>query len=62
MGGSDLDALRTRNYTTLRSMGSEMLEGRIEREFEAYLDEVLLQLEGNDDEDVSSILAILRRL
>lgn len=61
LGGSNLDALRTRNYTTLRSMGSEMLEGRIEREFEAYLDGVLLQLEGNKDEDVSSILAILRR-
>ncbi|RYG88209.1 MAG: ATP-binding protein [Alphaproteobacteria bacterium] len=61
LGGSDLDALRTRNYTTLRSIGSEMLEGRIEREFEVYLDEVLLELEGNSDEDVSSILAILRR-
>ena len=61
LGGSDLDALRTRNYTTLRSMDSAMLEGRIEREFEAYLDEVLLKLEGNSDEDISSILAILRR-
>lgn len=61
LGGSDIDALRTRNYTTLRSMGSDMLEGRIEREFEAYLDEVLLKLAGNTDEDVSAILAILRR-
>jgi hypothetical protein len=61
LGGSDLDALRTRNYTTLRSMGSEMLERRIEREFEAYLNGVLLKLEGNSAEDVSSILAILRR-
>lgn len=61
LGGSDLDALRTRNYTTLRSMGSELLEGRIEREFETYLDEVLLRLKGNVDEDVSSILTILRR-
>ncbi len=61
LGGLDLDALRTRNYTTLRSMGSELLEARIEREFEAYLDDVLLKLEANTDEDVSSILAILRR-
>lgn len=61
LGGSDIDALRTRNYSTLRSMGSKMLEGRIEREFEAYLNEVLLQLKGNNDEDVSSILKILRR-
>lgn len=61
LGGSDLHALATRNYTTLRSMGSDMLDGRIEREFEAYLDEVLLKLDGNTDEDVSSILAALRR-
>lgn len=61
LGGSDINALRTRNYTTLRSMGSEMLEGRIEREFETYLDAVLLRLKDNNDEDVSSILAILRR-
>lgn len=61
LGGSSLEALRTRNYTTLRSMGSDMLEGRIEREFEAYIDEVLLKLEGNSDEDISAILAILRR-
>ena len=61
LGGSDLNALRTRNYTTLRSMGSDILGSRIERDFEAYLDEVLLKLDGNTDEDVSSILAILRR-
>jgi hypothetical protein len=61
LGGSNLEALRTRNYTTLRSMGSEILEGRIEREFETYLDEVLLKLEDNSNEDISSILAILRR-
>lgn len=60
-GGPNLEALRTRNYTTLRSMGSDVLQGRIEREFEAYIDEVLLKLEGNSDEDISAILAILRR-
>ena len=61
LGGSDPDALRTRNYTTLRAMGSDMLEGRIEREFRTYLDGVLLKLERNSAEDVSSILAILQR-
>ena len=61
LGGSDSDALRIRNYTTLRSMGGDMLGSRIEREFEAYLDQVLLKLQANTDEDVSSILAILRR-
>ncbi|MDP1985857.1 hypothetical protein, partial [Phenylobacterium sp.] len=61
LGGSDLEALQTRNYTTLRSMGSDILEGRIERNFDAYLDEVLLKLEGNSCEDISCILAILRR-
>lgn len=61
LGGSNLEALRTRNYTTLRSLGSDILEARIERDFEVYLDEVLLKLEGNSHEDISSILAILRR-
>lgn len=61
LGGSNLEALRTRNYTTLRSVGSDVLEGRIERDFEVYLDDVLLNLEGNSHEDISSILAILRR-
>jgi hypothetical protein len=61
LGGSNLEALRTRNYTTLRSMSSNILEGKIEREFDAYLEEVLLKLEGNSDEDIPSILAILRR-
>jgi len=61
LGGSDIDALRKRNYTTLRSMGSEILEGKIESEFEGYVDEVLLNLEHNTEEDAPSILAILRR-
>jgi hypothetical protein len=61
LGNSDLDALRTRNYTSVRSIGSDILDGRIERDFEVYIDEVLLKLEGNTDEDVSSILAILQR-
>ncbi|MFN7106771.1 MAG: hypothetical protein ACK4MY_00985 [Brevundimonas sp.] len=61
LGGSNLEALRTRNYTTLRSVGSDILEGRIERDFEKYLDDVLLKLESNSHEDMSSILAILRR-
>lgn len=61
LGGSNLESLRTRNYTTLRSMGCSILERRIEREFEAYLGNVLLKLEGNSGEDISSILEILRR-
>jgi len=61
LGGSNLEALCTRNYTTLRSVGSDILEGRIERDFEKYLDDVLLKLGSNSHEDMSSILAILRR-
>lgn len=61
LGGSNLESLRTRNYTTLRSLGGDILEGRIESDFQSYLDDVLLKLEGNSHEDISSILAILRR-
>jgi hypothetical protein len=42
-------------------MGSDFLDSKIEREFGAYLELVLLKLEQNSAEDESSILAILRR-
>lgn len=61
LGGLNPEALQTRNYTTLRSVGSDILEDRIDREFGVYLDEVLLKLDRNSEEDISSILAVLRR-
>lgn len=59
--GHDVEALRTRNYTTLRSANDAVLMNRIERDFEVYLKDVLLGLPENGGEDAPAILAVIRR-
>jgi len=59
--GQDVEALRTRNYTTLRSANDAVLMDRIERDFKAYLKDVLLGLPDNGKEDAPAILAVIRR-
>lgn len=61
LGGSDVEALRRRNYTTLRAARSRILNDRIEREFATYFEWVLLRIESNSEEDASSILAVASR-
>lgn len=61
LGESNLNALRTRNYTTLRASGNSILIERIERDFNLYLDEVLLKLPNNASEDASAMLAVVQR-
>lgn len=57
----DLEPLRTRNYTTLRSANAAVLNDRIERDFEFYMKDVLLALPENREEDTTAILAVIRR-
>ena len=59
LGEADLEELRARNYTTLRSKNDAALLKRVERDFQLYLQNVLLELEGNSEEDALAILAIL---
>jgi hypothetical protein len=59
LGRNDLESLRTRNFTTIRSTNNEALMERVERGFDLYFSDVLLELEENSKEDVSAILAVI---
>ncbi|MBO1897603.1 ATP-binding protein [Shewanella sp. BF02_Schw] len=56
---NDLEPLRTRNFTTIRSTNNTALLERVERDFERYLCDILLELEGNSEEDTPAILAVV---
>lgn len=61
LGQSDIQSMRLRNFSTIRSMNSATLITRVERDFDIYLHEILLKLQENSEEDVPAILAILRQ-
>lgn len=61
LGQSDLKSMRERNFTTIRSMNNIALTKRVERNFDVYLKDILLELQENSKEDVATILAILSR-
>lgn len=60
LGENDLEQLRERNFTAIRSTNNTTLMTRIERDFERYLQDILVVLEGNSKEDVPAILAVIR--
>jgi len=59
LGENNLGLLRERNFTTIRSTNNKTLMMRVERDFERYLRDVLLELQGNSKEDESAILAVV---
>ncbi|OZI52406.1 YobI family P-loop NTPase [Bordetella genomosp. 4] len=59
LGQNDLNSMRERNFTTIRSTNNATLMKRVERDFNRYLRDILLELHGNSEEDVPAILAIL---
>jgi hypothetical protein len=61
LGHADHEGLRTRNYTTVLEAAHEALTARIERDFDLYLNNILLNLEGNTEESVGAILAVINR-
>ncbi|MCZ0928682.1 ATP-binding protein [Halomonas janggokensis] len=61
LGENDLDPLRERNFTALRSTNNATLMERVERDFDRYLSDILLPLPGNSKEDASAILAVVCR-
>jgi hypothetical protein len=60
LGENDLEPLRERNFTAIRSTNNTNLIKRVERDFDLYLHDILLGLQGNSKEDVPAILAIVR--
>lgn len=59
LGHSDFKSIRTRNFTTIRETNSATLMERVERDFNLYLRDILLELQENSEEDVPAILAVL---
>lgn len=60
LGESDLESMRERNFTTIRSANNTTLMKRVEGDFDRYFSDVLLELEENSKEDASAILAVIR--
>ncbi|PTC00787.1 DNA-binding protein, partial [Thalassospira xiamenensis] len=56
----DLEPMRERNFTALRSTSSTTLMKRVERDFDRYLNDILLELQDNSKEDAAAILAVIR--
>ncbi|WP_319412649.1 ATP-binding protein [uncultured Cohaesibacter sp.] len=61
LGETNLTAFHQRNYTTIRSITDPTLMTRVERDFDLYLSDVLLELDNNSEEDVAAILDVLCR-
>jgi hypothetical protein len=59
LGRSDVEGLHRRHFSSLREIGNRPLLDRVGEEFEVYFENVLSQLEGNDDEDLSALLELL---
>lgn len=59
LGENDLEQLRERNFTAIRSKNNTALMKRIERDFDRYLHDILVVLEGNSKEDAPAILAVM---
>ncbi|WP_328585769.1 ATP-binding protein [Photobacterium aquimaris] len=55
----DVNMLNTKNYTTILSTKNSILIGRVERDFEYYLRNILLVLDNNSEEDLSAILVAI---
>lgn len=60
LGENDLEPLRERNFTAIRSTNNATLMKRLERDFDRYLRDILLELQGNSKEDAPAILAVVR--
>jgi hypothetical protein len=60
LGEKDLGPLREMNFTAIRSTNNITLMKRVERDFDCYLRDILLELQGNSKEDVPAILAVIR--
>lgn len=61
LGETNLTAFRKRNYATLRSITDPALMTRVERDFDLYLSDVLLDLDDNTEEDAAALIDLLCR-
>lgn len=62
LGNSDLETMHNKNYSAIKSSNSPVLINKVENNFEFYMRNVLLKLEGNSKEDVSTIVDVVGRV
>ena len=60
LGENDLEPLRERNFTAIRLTNNAILMERVERDFDRYFSDVLLEMEENSKEDAPAILSVVR--
>lgn len=60
LGENDLKPMRERSFTTIRSLKNTILMEQVERDFDRYLHDILLELPENSKEDAPAILAVVR--
>ena len=61
LGIEDRACLQKQNYTSVLNAANAVLNAKIDRNFEAYLQNVLLILPENSEESVPAILAAINR-
>ena len=61
IGAVDLESLRKRHYTVIRSTNNVILMDKVERNFDRYLRNILLSIPTNTEEDSSTILDVIGR-
>lgn len=59
LGENNLEPLHERNFTAIRSTNNATLIKRVERDFNRYLHDILLELQGNSKEGATAILAVV---
>lgn len=61
LGETDLRPLHEKNFTTIRSLKNPILLNRVERDFDSYMRQIVLELPENSMEDEPAILDVVRR-
>jgi len=61
LGKANSEALLTQHYTTVLNTENSDLIRRVERDFDLYLQNILLRLENNSQESITSILSVINR-
>jgi len=54
-----VDDLRIKHYTTVLKSGDDAVINKVEADFEVYLQSVLLELDDNAEEDISTIIKVV---
>lgn len=60
LGENDVESFREKNFSTIRMTNNATLMKRVEREFDCYFHNIILELQDNSKEDAEAILAVIQ--